>query len=339
MPSHRKTSVRRRRPGLASVVAVSVAAPLSAVLMSAPATAAPVSVWDRVAQCESSGNWATNTVNGYFGGLQFAQGTWDAFGGRQYAPRADLATKDQQIAVAEKVLAKQGPGAWPQCSPQAGLAKGGPAPQLNTGDTVTGQAASSAPQRVYTVGAGDTLRQAAEHLGVSWQRLYERNKSVIGDNPNLIFAGQKLLYGAPESASATDEATVGSNTASRIVDAARTKIGLPYVWGGGYIDGPSGGGFDCSGLTVYAAYQGTDGSVTLPRTSQQQRHVGKSVPRDQMRPGDLIVFNNDGNWGHVGIYIGDDRMIHAPRTGKNIEITDLPGYWERFAWDIRRIAD
>jgi hypothetical protein len=71
--------------------------------------------WDAVARCESGGNWSIDTGNGYYGGLQFSQSTWDAFGGGAYAPRADLATQSEQIAVAEKVLAVQGPGAWPVC--------------------------------------------------------------------------------------------------------------------------------------------------------------------------------------------------------------------------------
>ena len=71
--------------------------------------------WDAVARCESGGNWSIDTGNGYYGGLQFGQSTWDAFGGGAYAPRADLATTSEQIAVAEKVLAGQGPGAWPVC--------------------------------------------------------------------------------------------------------------------------------------------------------------------------------------------------------------------------------
>jgi hypothetical protein len=71
--------------------------------------------WDAVAQCESGGNWSIDTGNGYYGGLQFDASTWDAYGGNAYATRADLATKAQQIAVAEQVLAGQGPGAWPVC--------------------------------------------------------------------------------------------------------------------------------------------------------------------------------------------------------------------------------
>ncbi|MFD1835509.1 transglycosylase family protein [Brachybacterium rhamnosum] len=71
--------------------------------------------WDQVAQCESSGNWSTNTGNGFYGGLQFTKSTWQGYGGGQYASTADKATKSQQIAVAEKVLAGQGAGAWPNC--------------------------------------------------------------------------------------------------------------------------------------------------------------------------------------------------------------------------------
>ncbi|WP_029113052.1 transglycosylase family protein [Mycobacterium sp. URHB0044] len=71
--------------------------------------------WDQVARCESGNNWAINTGNGYQGGLQFSQSTWSSHGGGEYAPAAHLATKDEQIAVAERVLASQGRGAWPVC--------------------------------------------------------------------------------------------------------------------------------------------------------------------------------------------------------------------------------
>src|SRR5664279_2663912 len=77
-----------------------------------PASAASASTWDSVAQCESSGNWSINTGNGYYGGLQFTQSTWAASGGLPYAARADLATKAQQIAIAENTPAGQGWGAW-----------------------------------------------------------------------------------------------------------------------------------------------------------------------------------------------------------------------------------
>ncbi|MGE2723637.1 transglycosylase family protein, partial [Mycolicibacterium pulveris] len=79
------------------------------------ANAATDHEWDQVAKCESGGNWAINTGNGYHGGLQFAPGTWSGHGGGEFAPAAHLATKEEQIAVAERVLASQGKGAWPSC--------------------------------------------------------------------------------------------------------------------------------------------------------------------------------------------------------------------------------
>jgi hypothetical protein len=78
------------------------------------------SIWDKIAACESGGNWAINTGNGFYGGLQFTESTWTAYGGTAYAARADLASRSAQIAVAQKVQASQGWGAWPVCSYQAG---------------------------------------------------------------------------------------------------------------------------------------------------------------------------------------------------------------------------
>lgn len=130
MAKHRRTKESRARMGAALGVGVSTAAVALTVGSGSPASAATNSTWTKVADCESGGNWAINTGNGYFGGLQFSQSTWAAYGGTRYAPRADLASKTQQILVAEKVLASQGPGAWPVCGPRAGLARGGPAPRL-----------------------------------------------------------------------------------------------------------------------------------------------------------------------------------------------------------------
>ncbi|MEH6622410.1 MULTISPECIES: transglycosylase family protein [Dietzia] len=84
--------------------------------LAAPAAnAAPPSAWDQVAQCESGGDWHINTGNGYYGGLQFAAQTWSGYGGGEFAATADQATREQQIQIGERVLAGQGPGAWPNC--------------------------------------------------------------------------------------------------------------------------------------------------------------------------------------------------------------------------------
>ncbi|MFD1214620.1 transglycosylase family protein, partial [Arthrobacter sp. GCM10027362] len=88
------------------------------VAMAAPANAADGATWDALAQCESGGNWSINTGNGFSGGLQFTPSTWAAYGG---AGAPENASREQQIAVAEKVLAGQGWGAWPACSAKLGL--------------------------------------------------------------------------------------------------------------------------------------------------------------------------------------------------------------------------
>jgi hypothetical protein len=113
-------SGRHRKP-TTSAVSVAKIAFTGAVIgsgslaLAGQAGAATDGEWDQVAHCESGGNWAINTGNGYHGGLQFSSGTWAAHGGGQYAPAAQMATKDEQIAVAERVLASQGKGAWPVC--------------------------------------------------------------------------------------------------------------------------------------------------------------------------------------------------------------------------------
>ncbi|MCX4762671.1 LysM peptidoglycan-binding domain-containing protein [Streptomyces sp. NBC_01275] len=109
---HRRPSRATRVAALAGVTGVAIAAPLMA---AGSASAATASEWDAVAQCESGGNWSINTGNGYYGGLQFSASTWAAYGGTQYAAQANQASKSQQIAIGEKVLAGQGKGAWPVC--------------------------------------------------------------------------------------------------------------------------------------------------------------------------------------------------------------------------------
>ncbi len=100
-------------PGVPGVVAIGTAP-------GAPYVPAG-SVWDQLAQCESTGNWAIDSGNGFYGGIQFDVGTWLRWGGGQYAPRADLATREEQIEIARRTLAAQGWGAWPSCSARLGL--------------------------------------------------------------------------------------------------------------------------------------------------------------------------------------------------------------------------
>ncbi|EAW13227.1 C40 family peptidase [Aspergillus clavatus NRRL 1] len=111
----------------------------------------------------------------------------------------------------------------------------------------------------------------------------------------------------------------GSGSGHAIVTAAQSKEGLPYVWGGGGCKGPSGGGFDCSGLTQYAVCQAL--GKTIPRTAQTQydSKMGQRVPRAQAKEGDLLFWATGGDCknkvAHVGIFMRDGWMVNAARTG------------------------
>ncbi len=121
------------------------------------AAAAPDSEWDRVASCESGGNWGINTGNGYHGGLQFSQGTWSSHGGGEYASSANQATRDQQIAVAERVLASQGRGAWPVC----GRGLSGATPRNVVADAPAPDAPPPAEPAAFVPAAGRPPTSAA----------------------------------------------------------------------------------------------------------------------------------------------------------------------------------
>ncbi|MFI9627152.1 transglycosylase family protein [Streptomyces sp. NPDC052042] len=144
---HRRPSKVVRVATLAGVTGSAVVVPL---MGAADASAASVATWDAVAQCESGGNWSINTGNGYYGGLQFSQSSWAAAGGLKYAPRADLATKSQQIATAERLLAMQGPGAW-GCAGAGNLRNDGVKPGVDTSSkssgTVKKQNTQTAPKQ------------------------------------------------------------------------------------------------------------------------------------------------------------------------------------------------
>ncbi|MFB7967679.1 MULTISPECIES: transglycosylase family protein [Streptomyces] len=225
-------------------------------ITAASAGAASGEVWEKVAACESSGNWAINTGNGYYGGLQFSGSTWAAFGGTEYAPRADLATREQQIAIAERVLDGQGPGAWPTCSVRAGLTRGGDAPDTTPGTGTAPQSAGSrtaqaaAPQSApprqpqtrpveatpthvpgkrdaYTVASGDSLSgiASAQRVPGGWQGLYAANRTVVGNDPDLIYPGQRLSLDGSRAPKAGEGASTGKPTGQTAPKSSATAPG------------------------------------------------------------------------------------------------------------------
>jgi len=226
---HRAPTTTGRTAAKLAVTGLVVGAPLTA--LAAPASAATTGQWDAVAQCESGGNYAINTGNGFYGGLQFTLSTWAAYGGRG-APQN--ASKSEQIAVAERVLAGQGKGAWPVCGTGLGAATPTPvqaqnrsapaAPSTRTvpsapaatptrtvpsgdgdGDADDSTAAAprattplrgSAAARSYVVRSGDTLAKiaAAHQVRGGYQAIFALNRGTI-KNVNLIYPGESLTLG------------------------------------------------------------------------------------------------------------------------------------------------
>lgn len=209
VPRHSATPVHPSRGNARIATALLSTVGATAVATTALATSADAattsSVWDRVAACESSNNWHINTGNGFYGGLQFTASTWNAFGGRHYAWRADHATRVQQIEVARRVLAEQGPGAWPVCGPRAGLSRSSghatsaALPRV-AGTTVhrsgrhhTSRHVTRHSGHAYVVRRGDTLTSIARrhHVHGGWHALWRANRAHLS-SPNLLRIGQHL---------------------------------------------------------------------------------------------------------------------------------------------------
>ncbi|MGX1683035.1 transglycosylase family protein [Streptomyces althioticus] len=301
---------RHRRPRQAPALLVAAGVTGSAIaiplLGAGAASAADGETWDRVAECESGGSWSQNTGNGYYGGLQLTQDDWENYGGLEFAPSADAASRNQQITVAERILADQGVGKWRACglltglnqdtgspdvdpgvpsgaeqgdtrtggtstssgSPESGDSSASPSPSATSGssdasgeaksdaDASASPSASTTPESGesdksgqstgssavtesedggsgrhrgpsaqedvtadagapssgrhaspstdtpagiaddrYTVQDGDSLTSIADSLALTggWTALYVENQQVIGDDPNLILPGQRLL--------------------------------------------------------------------------------------------------------------------------------------------------
>ena len=334
---------RRRAASLAITLAATTTSGLS---LSEVAQAAPSVDWDRVAACESSGRWDLN-IGKHDGGLQFLDSTWDAYGGERFAPSANLASRTQQIAIAENVLRGQGIGAWPVCGPK-GLGgttqnRGQVTPSSGNAARTTSQptptralpavpdqprnvqeairasgptnpACVSLKRRGIPVAQLDRLNRAHPELhldgnrnGVPCDVTYPRasSSSTASSSSSNVSQGSSTA----RQPSTSNESTTQTASGSSIVAAAQTWIGTPYLYGG-----ESRSGVDCSGL-VQRVFR-TDG-VSLPRTARQQLAATQRITRAQARPGDLV-----GNPGgtHIGIYIGDGRMIDAPRPGKTVQV-------------------
>lgn len=128
------------------------------------------------------------------------------------------------------------------------------------------------------------------------------------------------------ASTANDQVILPPNTHGGVIGYAMSQLGVPYVWGGA----TPGAGFDCSGLVMWAYSQV---GISLPHSSYAMAGIGQSVPRDQLQPGDILLFDGDS---HVGLYIGNDQFIEAPHTGDVVKISSLDSGWYSAAYDGAR---
>ncbi|MFC9480097.1 transglycosylase family protein [Streptomyces griseus] len=206
---------RHRRPRQAPAIVVAAGVTGSAIaiplLGASGAHAAEASTWDRVAECESGGMWSADLGNGYYGGLQFSQETWSAYGGTAFAPRADLASRSQQISVAEKVLDDQGPKAWPSCAVISGLAVDGSLPGVDPGT-------SPAPDPTSTPTDEADAPDEADESGKSG----EADKSGKGEKK-----GEKESDGTGEGSETPDSSVTPTTPPSSETPDAADPSGAP----------------------------------------------------------------------------------------------------------------
>lgn len=123
-----------------------------------------------------------------------------------------------------------------------------------------------------------------------------------------------------------------SGRVQAVLQKALALLGTPYRWGGTSPDG----GFDCSGMVGYVFRSAL--GIELPRVSRDMARSGEKVDRKSLVPGDLVFFGRKGRVDHVGIYLGDNRFVHAPRTGRDVTVSELDGYWGRKFIAARRVA-
>ena len=143
-------------------------------------------------------------------------------------------------------------------------------------------------------------------------------------------ADEPIVVPPPLQVSFVDRATA---TAQDAIDHAMDLIGIRYRRGGSSPES----GFDCSGFVNHVFREGL--GLILPRSSKEMSKSGEAISRDELRPGDLVFFNTMRNaFSHVGIYLGDNQFVHAPRSGGRVRIEDIrDGYWTKRFNGARRV--
>lgn len=366
---HRAPVAPSRAPVLAAAgMAVMSVATIPAI----PAAASGDVNWDAIAACESGGNWATNTGNGFSGGLQFTPSTWRANGG---TGNPASATREAQIAVARKVMATQGLGAWPVCGRHAydggapavrrpvEVTASAPAPRhaapdpapvaklapITPPDVMVGPFVipvppgtalpTVAPAGGYTVAEGDTLVDiaAAHNVAGGWQALADANHLA---DPDVLAVGQALTMPtgqAPAAPVPAIPAPVVPAPAIKLEAATTTGVAARVVSLATDQQGTPYvfGGAAPGGFDCSGLVQWAYKQVGkfMPRTAAAQYNVGRSVSVRDLQPGDLLFYYSPVD--HVVMYVGNGKIVEASQPGRPVRVRSL--YMEGFV-GARRVV-
>lgn len=174
---------------------------------------------------------------------------------------------------------------------------------------------------IHTLWQGNTIKVIGESNG--WYKIQLSNGTTGWVSGTYLKLGASTATPTPTPSAPT--ATSRAEKINTIISTAKSLVGTPYVWGGESLQE---GGFDCSGLTYYVFKKV---GITLNRVSADQAKQGTTVSRANLQPGDLVFYSFQGTSkvDHVGIYIGNNKMIHSPKAGDTVKITDIStSYWE-----------
>ncbi|MEU7303644.1 transglycosylase family protein [Streptomyces sp. NPDC007206] len=271
---------RHRRPRQAPALLVAAGVTGSAIaiplLGAASANAADGTTWDRVAECESGGSWSADTGNGYYGGLQISQEDWDEYGGTQFAESADQASRNQQIAVAEKILADQGTTPWAMCALTAGLTSHSGSLDVDTGVGGSGDSSGSGSASGSADGSGSSgLPDSSSNGSGSGQASGSDSSGSDTSSPSSDASGTPApsaggdATGTPDTSGSTGTSTPKSD-----------KSHESGAQGTGSSQGSAGSSTEAPGADKSDNYQQSAGSWSLVDTgalTSGGRHRGASA--------------------------------------------------------------
>ncbi len=305
---------RHRRPRQAPALLVAAGVTGSAIaiplLGASGASAATGTTWDRVAECESGGSWSENSGNGYYGGLQLSQEDWEKYGGLAYAETADLASRSQQIAVAEKILDDQGVGAFSTCGLLSGLTKDSDSLDIDTGvgDDSSGSSASSGSSDSGDISDSSGLSDSSE-------------QSSGADSPG----------GDASGSGASREVSSGTPSASASGDSSRTGDSSPKSDTSPTPSAPASGSGSGSGSSgAQESESSPTASANGDESDNYQQDPGTSHLVDT---GSLAADTAPGTGRHRGDSAEETPLSYTVREGDSLcsiaDSLDLDGGWRR----------